>query len=375
MIISIAVVIGFKNNIRDKMFVFWGQIEITPFNPNPSSIISPNPINFNDTLVRQIKSLPEVQSIQAFATKPVILRAKSGNMEGLKLKGVTSNYPLNSAPAISFSGKSITFPDSGYSRQIILSQKTLDLLDVAIGDTVLAFFIDPGKAFPSIRKLKIAGTYHTGMSDIDQSFALCDIGLIRDVSHWNHQSINGYQIAVKNYEDADSVGKRIYKSFLQPPLYANTMSDIYPNIYSWLGLMNTNTYIILAIMAVVAVINLSTSLLIFILERTNMIGILKSIGMPTVKIQNIFLYHATIVAFKGIVYGTVFGIGFCLLQKYFPFISLNESAYYMKYMPVQIIWWQVVLVDLGTLFFCFLIMIIPALFVRKINAIKALRFQ
>jgi len=153
------------------------------------------------------------------------------------------------------------------------------------------------------------------------------------------------------------------------------MEDIYPNIYGWLGLMDTNAYIILIIMAVVSVINLSTALLIFILERTNMSGILKSMGMPAMKLQAVFLYHATIIAFKGIIYGTLFGLAFCLLQQYFPFIHLDESAYYMKNMPIRIIGWQVILIDVCTLGFCLIFMLIPSLFVRRISLIKAIRFR
>lgn len=375
MIISAAVVVGFKETIKGKMFVFWGQIEITQFNPNPSSIINPDPIPFNDTLFQEIKSLPGVQSVQVFATKPVILRAKSGILEGIKLKGIDAHYPLNSTRAINFKGAKIKFSDSTYSKQVILSENTLNRLNIRIGDTLIAFFIDPGKTFPSIRKLIVAGTYHTGMENIDRSFALCDIGLIRNVNDWNNQAINGYQVSLNDYQQADSIGRTIYKSFLKPPLYTNSMEDIYPDIYNWLGLMDTNAYIILAIMAVVAVINLSTALLIFILERTNMTGILKSLGMPTTRIQYIFLYHATIVAFKGIIYGTIGGIAFCLVQKYFHLVTLNESAYFMKYMPIQLIAWHVVLIDTATLCFCILIMMIPALFVRRINIIKALRFR
>lgn len=375
MIIAVAVVVGFKQNIKSKMFVFWGQIEVTPFNPNPSSIINPDPINYNDTLARQIKGMQGVQSVHIFATKPVILRAKSGILEGIKLKGIDASYPLSGSPAMDFKGKRINFTKTKYSKQIILSENTLNKLNIRIGDTVIAFFIDPNKTFPSIRQLTVAGTYHTGMENIDHAFALCDINLIRNVNGWNSTAINGYQIAVDDYTRADSIGRKIYESFLKPPLYTNSMEDIYPDIYSWLSLMDTNAYIILAVMAVVAVINLSTALLIFILERTNMTGILKSLGMPTKKIQHIFLYHAAIVALKGIVYGTIGGVGFCLLQQHFHLITLNESAYYMKYMPVELISWQVILIDVGTLLFCTLIMTIPALFVRRINITKALRFR
>lgn len=375
MIISVAVVSGFKSNIRDKMFAFWGQIEITPFNANPSYLINPDPISYNGTLVRDVRELPGVQSIHPFILKPAILHAENGAMEGLKLKGISPAYPLSSNAVIAFDDQSINFKTAAYSKDIILSQTTLNRLKSKVGDTLLAFFLDPDQQFPRVRKLHIAGTYHTGMSEVDQSFALCDIRLLRRISNWDSTAINGYQVTVKDYKKADAIGKKIYRTFLKPPLYTSTMEDIYPNIYGWLGLMDTNTYIILIIMAVVSVINLSTALLIFILERANMSGILKSMGMPQIKLQGIFLYHATIIAFKGIVFGTVFGLVFCLLQQHAPFIHLDESAYYMKDMPIRIVAWQVILIDVSTLVFCLIFMLIPSLFVRRISLIKAIRFR
>lgn len=375
MIISMAVVSGFKSTIRDKMFVFWGQIEITPFNANPSYLVNPNPIAYNDTLVKAVAQISGVQSIYPYILKPVILHAENGSMEGLKLKGISPDYPLKSNAAIGFEERRINFKTPDYSKDIILSQTTLNRLKAKVGDTLLAFFLNPDQQFPRVRKLNIAGTYHTGMSEVDQSFALCDIRLLRRISNWDANAINGYQVAVNDYKKADAIGKDIYKTCLKPPLYTSTMEDIYPNIYGWLGLMDTNAYIILIIMAVVSVINLSTALLIFILERTNMCGILKSMGMPATKLQGIFLYHATIIAFKGIVFGTVFGLTFCLLQQYFPFIHLDESAYYMKNMPIRIIGWQVSLIDVCTLVFCLIFMLIPSLFVRRISLIKAIRFR
>lgn len=357
------------------MFVFWGQIEITPFNANPSYLVNPNPIDFNDTLLRAVRQVSGVQSVHPFILKPVILHADNGIMEGLKLKGITPDYSISSDAAIHFDQQGINFNSPNYSTDIILSQTTLNRLKAKPGDTLLAFFLNPDQQFPRVRKLHISGTYHTGMSEVDQSFALCDIRLLRRISNWDTAAINGYQVAIKDYRQADIIGKEIYQNCLKPPLYTSTMEDIYPNIYGWLGLMDTNAYIILMIMAVVSVINLSTALLIFILERTNMSGILKSMGMPAMKLQNVFLYHATIIAFKGIILGSAIGLAFCLLQQYYPFIHLDESAYYMKNMPIRIVGWQVILIDVCTLGFCLIFMLIPSLFVRRISLIKAIRFR
>jgi lipoprotein-releasing system permease protein len=182
----------------------------------------------------------------------------------------------------------------------------------------MVWFIDPEQEFPRVRKLQICGTYHTGMDEIDNNFSICDIRLLRRISNWNDKAINGYQVNIRDYEQSDTVAEHIYQKYLTPPMDTTTMKDLYGNIYSWLGLMNTNAYVILFIMAIVAVINMATALLIFIMERTNMIGTLKAIGMPNSKLEQIFMYHAANVAIKGILFGTITGLGLC----YIP-ISLN----------------------------------------------------
>ncbi len=374
MIISVAVVFGFKETIKDKLFIFWGQIQIAPFNPNPSSIISPAPFQYNSDLKKYIASEKEVTAVYPFAVKAAILN--SGTlMQGVKLKGVDSNYDWTSNHAITYTGNKPDFNDSAYAHQLVLSQTILDKLDKKIGDTLAVWFIDPEQEFPRVRKLTISGTYHTGMAEIDDNFSLCDIRLLRRISNWGDGDINGYQVMIKDYQQSDSVATRIYKKYLQAPMDRTTMRDLYPNIYNWLDLMNTNAYIILFIMAIVAIINMATALLIFIMERTNMIGTLKAVGMSNQSLTKIFMYHAANVAFKGILFGTIFGVGFCLLQQQYHFIKLDESAYYMQYAPVKLIAWQVIVIDLGTLLICVASMLLPVLMVKNISIVKALRFK
>lgn len=374
MIIAVAVVFGFKETIKDKMFVFWGHIQIAPFNPNPSTIISPYPIAYDHALLQRIRKEPGVKAVYPFAVKAGILNTGT-LMEGIKLKGVDEHYDWESSNAITFSGGRPDFSDSSYARQIVLSQTTLDKLNLKTGDTVVLYFIDPGQERPRIRKLRVCGTFHTGMEEIDNNFCFCDIRLLRRVSNWDANAINGYQVSIGDYRLSETIADRIYQKYLDPPMNRTTMQELYPNIFNWLELMNTNAYIILIIMAVVAVINMSTALLIFIMERTNMIGTLKALGMPSGQLQRIFLYHAGTVALKGIVWGTILGTGFCLLQQYTHFIGMDESAYYMQYAPVKLVSWHVLLIDAGTLAFCLLVMLLPVLMVKSISIVKALRFK
>lgn len=374
MIVAVALVNGFKDTIESKLFVFWGHFHVVPFNPNPASIISPNPIVKDSQLLKNIASVPGVTAVYPFAVKPAILNA-GGTIEGLKLKGIDQSYPLQSNKSITFKGNKIDFRDSNYAQGMILSNYTASRLQLKVGDSLLVYFVDPEQDFPRIRKLAVAGTYTTGVEDVDKSFAICDIRLIRRISNWKDGAINGYQVSVNNYKDAYDIAEQTNKDYLVPPITRETLDDIYPNIFSWLEAQNMNTQVLLVIMAIVAVINIATALLIFILERTNMIGTLKALGMPNNKIQSIFLYHSLYVSLKGILIGTLIGTGLCLLQYYTHFIPMDEETYSVRYAPIAISWWQIALIDIGTFVFCLLIMTIPSLMARKINIVKAIRFK
>jgi lipoprotein-releasing system permease protein len=374
MIIAVALVNGFKATIEGKMFVFWGHFHVVPFNPNPASIISPNPINKDEQLIRQIASVQGVTDVQPFAVKPAILNA-DGTIEGVKLKGVEPGYSFKSNESILFSGTPIDFSDTVYSRGIILSTFTANRLQVKVQDSVLVYFVDPEQDFPRIRRLLVAGTYATGVEEVDRSFALCDIRLIRRISNWSDTAINGYQVSVDNYQNAHAIAEETNREYLVPPITRETMDDIYPNIFSWLEAQNINTRVLLIIMVIVAVINIATALLIFILERTNMIGTLKAMGMSNAKIQAVFVYHSLYVSLRGILWGTAIAVLLIIVQHYTHLIPMDEQTYSVSFAPVSIAWWEIALIDIGTFAFCLLLMTIPSLMARKINIINAIRFK
>lgn len=374
MIIAVAVVEGFKGTIQDKIFVFWGHFHVAVASPNPSSVIGPEPIDYDPQLVQKIARQPGVTALYPFAVKPAII-SNGEQIEGIKLKGVDRNYPFKSSGGITFTAEPIRFSDSSYDRQIIVSTQTLQQLNRKTGDSVLVYFVDVAQGVPSIRKLQIAGTFHTGVDEIDQAFALCDIRMLRRVSNWNNNAIQGYQVVVSDYRQADSIAWKIYQQYLDPPLTYNTIGDIYPDLYNWLSLIDVNTQVIILIMSLVAIINIATALLIFIMERTNMVGVLKALGMNNEKLWLIFLHHASRVAIKGILIGALIGVGFCLLQQYTQVIQLNESTYYIRYVPIKLIGWEVAAIITGTFAFCIITLTIPALLVRKINTVRALHFK
>ncbi|HRP90352.1 MAG TPA: FtsX-like permease family protein [Edaphocola sp.] len=374
MIVAVAVVQGFKIKIREKMFVFWGEVQVNSFQPNLSNIIGDIPFVQNEQLRKDIKSVKGVQNVYPYVVKPVILKADKA-LEGIQLKGIDAHYPQQSTDAITFQGNPIVFKDTLSNNDIILSQTTLNRLALKIGDFVLAVFFNSENESHSLRKLKIVGTYHTGMEEVDKGFAFCDIRLLQQINHWSPSEVSALQVEVKDYKEASNIANSIYQEYLQPPLAASSIEEVYPFIFSWLDFQNINAALVLIIMAIVAAINMATALLIYILERTSMIGVLKSLGMNNRNIRSIFMIHIFKVALKGVVLGTIVGLIICAIQYYFQPFRLNEEIYYVKAAPVAVRLIDVVLIDIFTLVFCMLIMLLPALIIRRINIVKALRFK
>ncbi len=374
MIVAVSVVQGFKTKIRDKMFVFWGHAQVTMFNPNPTSLIGDAPFEKDDKLIASIKNTDGVTAVYPFILKASIVKAEKG-LEGIKLKGVESSYPLASNDAINFKGEKINFSDSGYSSDLILSETTLNRLELKIGSTVMLVFFNPEQSSPSVRKLKIVGSFHTGMEEVDQGFGICDARLLRTVNQWASNDVSALQVVLKDYQQSEAISEQIYQSYIQPPMSISSIKEIYPFIFSWLDFQNVNAALILVIMAVVAAINMATALLIYILERTPMIGTLKALGMSNWNIQKTFLHQAGRIALKGILWGTAIGLALCFIQQQFQILKLDEEVYYMKAAPIVIDWISVLLINIGTLLFCLLIMLLPALIVRTVKIVNALKFK
>lgn len=373
MIVTIAFAGGFQKTISDKVFSFWGHIRIHNFEALRVSIAEETPIERNDSITGLVKSMPEIKSIQAYATKNAILKT-SENLEGVLFKGVEADYNFRNIDKFLVKGHWITFSDTSYSNEINLSASIADQLKLDVNDQLLIYFIQSGGASPRPRKLRIAGIFKTGIEEYDKLIAIGDLKLIQRLNNWEPTQVGGYEVFLKDYQDMDRVSEEIMYR-IPIDFKSSTTREIFPNIFDWLNLQNQTIVIVLIIMIIIATLNLVTCLLILVLERTRMVGILKAIGAQNGTVQRVFLFHGAIISVIGLVGGNVLGLLICWLQEKYGFITLPEDAYYISKAAVDLVWWHIALVNIGTFIICFLVLMIPTLIVKKIQPVRAIQFR
>lgn len=370
MILAIAVLKGFKGEIIQKERHFNGDISL--FKQSLNSSYESSPFVLDSAGMARLRQVTGVTKIEAYAHKPGIINVND-EVEGVVLKGIDSTYDQSLMEAMLVKGRSIDFhndsiPSNG---QIIVSSYTANRLALDVGDDFLMYFVqEPLRK----RKFTVVGIYNLGLEEIDKTFVIGDISTIRRLNDWEDEAVGGYEVFTNDFSKLDAINERIL-DLLPGDLYAQTVIASYPEIFSWLALLDINTVIILVLMVVVATINMVSALLIIILERTNMIGLLKSLGMRNKGIREVFIYHAVYLIGLGMLLGNGLGIGFCILQHYTHVFSLDESAYYVSYVPVMLSWVDVFLLNVGTLLVCILALIVPSALVAKINPIKAIKFK
>ena len=370
MLISDSIYTGFQSEIKDKITGFAASVLISK--TNSDFTFENEPVPYDAAFVKKVKALPNVKHIQVFATKPGIVKFKNDN-EGAVLKGVGKDFDWSFIKAHLLEGRIINMPDSDVSTEIVIPKALSDKLDIKLNDKIVMGFVQNP---PRVRKFTVVGIFETGVEEIDKVFILTDIRQIQKLNSWpeDENFYGGYEVSVKDNELSDQTSDQI-SDLGNLSLQSRSIRDRYPQMYDWLNLISANTYIIRFLMLVVAIINMSTALIVMILERTQMIGIFKSMGAKNSLIQRIFMINASKVIVTGIVLGNVLGLGFLFLQANTHFIKLVQENYYLAYVPVNFNWVHIIVINIGAFVICTIAMMLPALFILNVKPSTALRFE
>lgn len=369
MIVSVAIVTGFQKQIRDKIVGFGSHIQIAKYDSNNSFEFEP--ISGNQPFYQTIKQTKGIKNIQVFATKAGIIKT-SEQIQGVVFKGVGSDFDWSFFNDKLVSGKPFSTIDTLASNSVIISQNLADLLKIKTGDPLRMYFIIDNMA--RARRFTVSGIYNTGLAEFDLKFIFGDIRQIQKLNGWNENMVSGFDVFINNFDDLEKLGKEVYRE-AGYDLNARTIRELYPQMFDWLELQDMNVIIILILMVLVSGMAMISTLLILILERTNMIGVLKALGARNVSIRRIFLYNAAYIIGKGLLYGNIVGISICLLQSYFGIIRLPQESYFMSVVPINLDFIHIIVLNVSTLFVCTLMLLLPSFVVSRITPVKAIRFD
>lgn len=367
MIIAIAVVSGFKKEIRDKVIGFGSHIQVSSFDENNS--FETKPLNINQTFISTLKKDPDIIHVQVFATKAGIIKSKD-EIEGVVAKGIGSDFNWRYFQSRLVEGKVFHVNSNEVSNDIVISRNLSKKLNLKTGDDLVMYFIQQP---PRARKFRITGIYETGLEEFDNLYLFCDLGHIQKLNDWSKDEAGGFEIEIKDFSRLDKVGEKVYY-LTGSELNSRTIREIYPQLFDWLGLQNINAVIIITLMVIVSGMNMISALLIIILERISFIGTLKAIGCRSFSVRKIFVYLAGYLVLRGILLGNIIGITLILLQKHFGILKLDVESYYLSYVPVNISLTHILLLNAGTLLVCLLMMILPTIIITRIKPLTAIRY-
>ena len=369
MILSMAIVKGFKQEIREKIRAFSGDVQVLKNDLNFS--LENSSFSLPKSVLEELQSDSSLLSVQAFATKPGIIKVNN-EIEGVVLKGIDDSYSAKSIQSILVSGRSINFADTVQAqKEILISNHTARLLHVKVGDDFVMYFVqEPLRK----RKFTVVGVYNLGVDEVDNSYVIGSLSLIRRLNNWSDSQVGGYEIRLKDFNRLEERAAAIHQS-LPIESKAFTVKELYPTIFQWLSLLDINTQVVFALMLAVALINMVSALLIMILERTTFIGLLKALGSSNWAIRKLFLYQAVFIIGLGLLLGNVLGLGIGFMQQYTHVLPLDEASYYMNFVPIQLEWMDVIWINLGTLSICLLVLLLPSLLISRIVPVKALSFS
>ncbi len=378
MIISVSVVTGFKKEIRNKVIGFGSHIQIINYDSNNS--YETQPISENQPFLSDIRPIDGIKSIHIYATKPGMIKTNE-YIQGIVFKGVAPGYNWDFFQKNLVEGHTPELNDSARSDQILISQQVSNLLKVKLGDKVVLYFINENESTPRMLQLKISGIYRTSLEEFDNLFIIGDLKQVQRLNDWTSNQVSGFEITLSDFSRIDEIEQKVrskiipYNSEKSEILRTSAITREYPQIFDWLKVTDMNVWVILILMSLVAGFNMISGLLVLILERSRMIGILKSLGSRNWSIRKIFLYLSVFLTSRGMLWGNVTGILFIFLQKTFRFIKLNPTMYYVDFMPVNFSLTHLLLLNAATIFVTTLMLVIPGYLITKISPDKAIRFD
>lgn len=375
MIITLSVVAGFKREIRSKIFGFGSHIQIVNYDNNNSYETEPILTTSLDTSA--IAKIPGVVHIESFCTKAGIIKTKT-QAQGIVLKGIDRNFDWEFFRENMTAGVPFSIQDTVKSDEIVISSVIAAMLEVNVGDKLTLYFIeDP----PRFRRFTISGIYQTHMEEFDKMFALCDMRHIQKLNNWDERLISGYEISIDDFSNIEEIRNNVAvhtNAFIGADgsrLKVQTIIEKYPYIFDWIGLFNTNLWVIFILLTLVTGFNMISGLLVIILERTNMIGILKAMGYPNSAVQKIFLFHSLFLIKNGLIWGNAAGIILVVVQYYFRIFTLDQQSYYIEYVPVYLNPFHLVILNIGYIIVVFTMLLVPSYIISKISPDKAIKFN
>jgi len=374
MLLTVSIVLGFKQEIRNKTIGFGGHIQLSNFDTNNSYEMLP--ITLRESLKDSLAAIPGVKNLTGFATKPGIIKTDEA-FQGIVLKGIGPDFDREFFTNHLTEGDFIE-PGDSLLNEVLISQHLARLFKLKTGDSFFTYFVqDQIRA----RKFTIKGIYSTNFIEYDKLFIITDIRHIRQLNGWQENQVSGYELRIADFKQLDQIGNDVYSLTVTKTsddgksYYTRTIRELNPQIFAWLDLLDINVWVILALMLAVAGFNMISGLLILILERTSMIGILKSVGATNWSIRRIFLYHSLFLIGKGMMWGNIAGLAIITLQYFTGIIPLDPEAYYVSTVPVLYNWPLFILLNAGTLLASIAMMIGPSYLITKILPAKIIRYE
>jgi len=378
LILSVAIVTGYKSEVGRKVIGFGSHLHIVNLDSNQS--YETTPISQNQPFLSDLKKIEGIRHVQIFATKPGIIRTDD-EIQAVVLKGIGPDFDWSFFEENKVEGSRFQIQDTVRNNQVWVSKQMADMLNLKLGDDLIMFFIYGSEIIPRQRKFQLAGIYKTSLEEFDRLFVLVDINHIRKLNNWKNDEVSGFEILVNDFNKLTDQEKAVHNLLLRntvpdgPVLQVVSIREKYRHIFDWLGLLDVNVWVILTLMILVAGFNMVSSLLVVILERTQMIGILKAMGARNWSIRKVFLYFSVMLILKALVLGNILGVGICLIQQYTHVLKLDATSYYLEYIPINLTIFHLVLLNLGTIFVTMLMLLLPSYFITKVSPEKIIRFD